>query len=51
MKIAAILNKVKRSDPRVYPAWLSLRLATIESAKAIGLDHEIGSLKKGKKRI
>lgn len=49
MKFAAILNKVKRSDPKVFPAWLSLRLATIESAKSIGLDHEIGSLKKGKK--
>ena len=49
MKFASILNKVKRSDPKVFPAWLSLRLATIESAKAIGLDHEIGSLKKGKK--
>ena len=49
MKFAAILNKVKRADPRVFPAWLSLRLATIESARAIGLDHEIGSLRKGKK--
>jgi 5-methylthioadenosine/S-adenosylhomocysteine deaminase len=49
MKFAAILNKVKRADPRVFPAWLSLRLATIESAKAIGLDHQIGSLRKGKK--
>ncbi|MCM3766234.1 amidohydrolase [Neobacillus niacini] len=49
MKLAALFNKVKRADPRVFPAWLSLRLATIESAKAIGLDHEIGSLKKGKK--
>lgn len=49
MKFAAILNKVKRADPTVFPAWLSLRLATIDSAKAIGLEHEIGSLKKGKK--
>ncbi|GED68428.1 5-methylthioadenosine/S-adenosylhomocysteine deaminase [Brevibacillus reuszeri] len=49
MKFAAILNKVKRADPKVFPAWLSLRLATIESAKAIGLDHEVGSLKAGKK--
>lgn len=49
MKFAAILNKVKRSDPTVFPAWLSLRLATIESAKAIGLEHEIGSLRAGKK--
>jgi 5-methylthioadenosine/S-adenosylhomocysteine deaminase len=49
MKFAAILNKVKKADPTVFPAWLSLRLATIEAAKAIGLDHEVGSLKKGKK--
>lgn len=49
MKFAAILNKVKRSDPTAFPAWLALRLSTIESAKAIGMDHEIGSLKKGKK--
>ncbi|RNB81905.1 amidohydrolase family protein [Brevibacillus panacihumi] len=49
MKFAAILNKVKRSDPTVFPAWLSLRLATIESAKAIGLEKEIGSLRAGKK--
>ncbi|OIJ11664.1 amidohydrolase [Anaerobacillus arseniciselenatis] len=49
MKFAAILNKVKRSDPTVFPAPLALRLATIEAAKSIGLDHEVGSLKKGKK--
>ncbi|GAA4707481.1 amidohydrolase family protein [Brevibacillus fulvus] len=49
MKFAAILNKVKRADPRVFPAWQALRLATIEAAQAIGLDHEIGSFRPGKK--
>ncbi|WP_096437159.1 amidohydrolase family protein [Alteribacter populi] len=49
MKFVSILNKVKRQDPAVFPAHLALRLATIESAKAIGLDHEVGSLKTGKK--
>jgi 5-methylthioadenosine/S-adenosylhomocysteine deaminase len=28
---------------------MALRMATIESAKAIGLDHQIGSITKGKK--
>ncbi len=49
MKFAAILNKVKKSDPTVFPAPLALRLATIEAAKAIGLEDEIGSLRRGKK--
>ncbi|MGG0717999.1 amidohydrolase [Robertmurraya massiliosenegalensis] len=49
MKFAAILNKVKYGNPTVFPAPLALRMATIEAAKAIGLEHEIGSLRKGKK--
>jgi 5-methylthioadenosine/S-adenosylhomocysteine deaminase len=49
MKFVAILNKVKRKDPAVFPAHWSLRLATIEAAKAVGLDHEVGSLRAGKK--
>ncbi|MBD8067400.1 amidohydrolase family protein [Bacillus sp. PS06] len=49
MKFAAILSKVKRSNPVVFPSTLALRLATIESARAIGLSHEIGSIAPGKK--
>jgi 5-methylthioadenosine/S-adenosylhomocysteine deaminase len=49
MKFAAILNKVKRSNPTVFPAVLALRLATIDAAKVIGIDHQVGSLRKGKK--
>jgi len=49
MKFAAILNKVKMGDPTVMPAWKVMRMATIEGAKAIGLENEIGSLRPGKK--
>jgi 5-methylthioadenosine/S-adenosylhomocysteine deaminase len=31
------------------PTWKVLRMATIEGAQAIGLDHEVGSLEVGKK--
>lgn len=49
MKFTAILNKCKAKDPRPFPAWRVLRLATIDGARAIGLGDEIGSLKPGKK--
>jgi 5-methylthioadenosine/S-adenosylhomocysteine deaminase len=49
MKFTAILNKCKFKNPEAFPAWKVLRLATIDAARAIGLDHEIGSLKEGKK--
>ncbi|MDL2273155.1 amidohydrolase family protein [Oscillospiraceae bacterium OttesenSCG-928-G22] len=49
MKFTAILNKCKAKDPTVFPAWRVMRMATIDSAKAIGLGDEVGSLKVGKK--
>ncbi|MBU9722701.1 MULTISPECIES: amidohydrolase family protein [Bacillaceae] len=49
MKFVAILNKVKRKDPSVFPADQALRLATIDAAKAVGLEHEVGSIRVGKK--
>ena len=49
MKMAAILNKVKKADPTAMPAWKVLRLATIEGAKVLGLEDKIGSIEKGKK--
>lgn len=49
MKFTAILNKCKAKDPTVFPAWRVMRNATIDSARAIGLGEEIGSLRKGKK--
>ena len=49
MKSAAVYNKIKANDPTVMPAAKVIRMATIEGAKAIGLDQEIGSLEPGKK--
>ena len=49
MKFTAILNKCKAKDPTVFPAGKVLRMATIESARTIGLGDEIGSLEPGKK--
>ena len=49
MKLAALFNKISKKDPEVMPAWKVLRMATIEGAKALGMDQEIGSLACGKK--
>ncbi|HUS77045.1 MAG TPA: amidohydrolase family protein [Patescibacteria group bacterium] len=49
MKVAALLNKCRHTDPTVLPAWKMLRIATIEGAETIGLGDSIGSLEPGKK--
>lgn len=49
MKFVSILNKVKSTDPSVFPAIKALRMATIEAAKVLGMDKETGSLEEGKK--
>lgn len=48
MKFAALLTKLSARDAAVFPAWKILRMATIEAAKALGMEKEIGSLKPGK---
>lgn len=49
MKIAACLHKVNKLDPAIITAQDVLEMATINGAKALGLEHEIGSLEVGKK--
>lgn len=49
MKLAAIIHKSLSYDPTAVPAESVLEMATINGAKALGLDDRIGSLKIGKK--
>lgn len=49
MKVASLLGKLKDRDAAAMDSWQVLRMATILGAKAIGLDHEIGSLEVGKR--
>jgi 5-methylthioadenosine/S-adenosylhomocysteine deaminase len=49
MDMAAKLHKVALLDPCVMDARTTLRMATIEGAKAIGLDSITGSIEKGKR--
>jgi 5-methylthioadenosine/S-adenosylhomocysteine deaminase len=49
MRMAAFLHKVQSADPQVIPAATALEMATIDGAKALGLETKIGSLEAGKK--
>jgi 5-methylthioadenosine/S-adenosylhomocysteine deaminase len=46
---AAKLHKVVSGDPTVLNARQALRMATIEGARALGLENQIGSLEVGKR--
>ena len=48
LKTAALLAKAVSGDPCALNAHAALRMATINGAKALGWDHEIGSLESGK---
>lgn len=49
MKFASLLQKIGRLDAGVMTAEETIRMATIYGARAVGLEHEIGSLETGKK--
>jgi len=49
MRQAALLHKLASKDPRTLPAGDVISMATIEGARAIGLDRQIGSLEPGKR--
>lgn len=49
LKITSLLQKVTHRDPTILTADKVLEMATIEGARCIGMDHEIGSIEVGKK--
>ncbi len=49
MDLAAKLQKITKMDPRALDAKAVVEMATIEGAKALHMDKEIGSLEAGKK--
>ena len=48
MKIGSLLQKVTRLDATAVDARTAIRMATIDGARLLGSDHEIGSIEVGK---
>lgn len=48
MKFTALLQKGITEDPKKIPAYEVLKMATINGAKALGLENKIGSIEVGK---
>ena len=48
MRTAALLHRVVNEDPTIIPAGTALKMATINGARALGIDDQTGSLEPGK---
>jgi 5-methylthioadenosine/S-adenosylhomocysteine deaminase len=49
MKVCSLMQHVRHLDPTRMPVERTLEMATINAAKALGLEREIGSLESGKR--
>lgn len=49
MRNAALLAKLQQQDAAALPAWQVLEMATIQAARALNADSQIGSLEVGKR--
>ena len=49
MRVTGYLQKVSKLDSTCIKAYDILKMATIEGAKILGLDNEIGTIEEGKK--
>lgn len=47
VRTASFLQKVATKDPLVLPAYEILEMATVNGAKALGLENKVGMLKEG----
>lgn len=48
MRLAALVQKQRLADPTVLPSADVLRMATMGSARVLGVDHLVGSIEVGK---
>jgi len=49
INLAALVNKALKGDTTSIPATTAVKMATVNGAKALGLDKEVGTLEVGKK--